>query len=118
DEAQAVARARRGDTEAFRILVDRHSRDVFRLAFAMTGNEHDAEDVVQEAFLKAYRKLAAFEERAQFGSWLHRIAANSPCARLRARVRQDERVERAEGPDGDRTLAVAASDPSPERLLA
>ena len=59
DEAQAVTRARGGDTEAFRFLVERHSRDVFRLAFRMTGNEHDAEDVVQETFLKAYRKLSA-----------------------------------------------------------
>ena len=54
DEAQAVARARAGDAEAFRLLVERHSRGVFRLAFRMTGNEHDAEDVVQETFLKAY----------------------------------------------------------------
>ncbi|HEV7503265.1 MAG TPA: RNA polymerase sigma factor [Vicinamibacteria bacterium] len=118
DEAQAVAQARRGDTEAFRILVERHSRDVFRLAFRMTGNEHDAEDVVQETFWKAYRKLAAFEERSQFGSWVHRIAANCAYDLLRARVRQDERVERAEGPDGVRTLTVAAGDPSPERLVA
>jgi RNA polymerase sigma-70 factor, ECF subfamily len=119
DEAQAVARARAGDTEAFRLLVERHSRDVFRLAFRMTGNEHDAEDVVQEAFLKAYRKLGAFEERAQFGSWLHRIAANCAYDLLRARVRQDDRLERTEGPEGeDRTLTVPAADPSPERLVA
>jgi RNA polymerase sigma-70 factor (ECF subfamily) len=118
DEAQAVTRARGGDNEAFRFLVERHSRDVFRLAFRMTGNEHDAEDVVQETFLKAYRKLSAFEERAQFGSWVHRIAANCAYDLLRARVRHDERLERTEGPDGDRTLTVAADDPSPERLLA
>jgi RNA polymerase sigma-70 factor, ECF subfamily len=119
DEAQAVARARDGDTEAFRFLVERHSRGVFRLAFRMTGNEHDAEDVVQETFLKAYRKLAAFEERAQFGSWLHRIAANCAYDLLRARVRQDDRLDRnTEGPEGDRTLTVAAEDPSPERLVA
>jgi RNA polymerase sigma-70 factor (ECF subfamily) len=118
DEAGLVARARHGDTEAFRILVERHSRDVFRLAFRMTGNEQDAEDVVQETFLKAYRKLAAFEERAQFGSWVHRIAANCSYDILRARVRHDERVERNEGLDGDRTLAVAAGDPSADRLVA
>lgn len=118
DEKAALARARSGDTEAFRVLVERHSRDVFRLAFRMTGNEHDAEDVVQETFLKAYRKLAAFEERAQFGSWLHRIAANCAYDLLRARVRHDDRIERTEGPEGDRTLDVAARDPSPERLVA
>jgi len=118
DEVQAVTRARDGDTEAFRFLVEKHSRGVFRLAFRMTGNEHDAEDVVQETFLKAYRNLAAFEERAQFGSWVHRIAANCAYDLLRARVRRDERLEHAEGPEDDRTLAVAASDPSPERLVA
>jgi len=118
DEAQAVTRARGGDSEAFRLLVERHSREVFRLAFRMTGNEHDAEDVVQEAFLKAYRNLSAFEERAQFGSWVHRIAANCAYDLLRARVRRDDRLEHAEGPEGDRTLTVPANDPSPERLVA
>src|SRR5438445_3761480 len=104
-DAERVAQALAGDRDAFRVLVERHSRSVFRLAFRMTGNEHDAEDVVQETFLKAYRKLDAFEERAQFGSWLHRIAANCAYDLLRARVRRDERVEVSEGPDGDRTLA-------------
>ena len=118
DEAQAVSRARDGDTEAFRLLVERHSREVFRLAFRMTGNEHDAEDVVQETFLKAYRKLAAFEERAQFGSWVHRIAANCAYDLLRARARRDDRLAREDGPEGDRMLAVAAEDPSAERLVA
>jgi RNA polymerase sigma-70 factor (ECF subfamily) len=118
DEAQAVARARDGDGEAFRLLVERHSRGVFRLAFRMTGNEHDAEDVVQETFLKAYRKLGAFEERAQFGSWLHRIAANCAYDLLRARVRQDDRVDRSQDPEGDPILAVPAGNPSPDRLVA
>jgi RNA polymerase sigma-70 factor (ECF subfamily) len=118
DEAQAVARARDGDTEAFRFLVERHSRGVFRLAFRMTGNEHDAEDVVQETFLKAYRKLGAFEERAQLGSWLHRIAANCAYDLLRARVRQDDRIERADASETDPLQAVPAEDPSPERLVA
>ena len=118
DDVQAVARARTGDMDAFRLLVERHSREVFRLAFRMTGNEHDAEDVVQEAFLKAYRKLDLFEERAQFGSWLHRIAANCAYDLLRARARHDERLDRSEGPEGERTLAVPAGDPSPDRVAA
>jgi len=117
DEAQAVARARDGDPEAFRLLVERHSRDVFRLAFRMTGNEHDAEDVVQEAFLKAYRKLDAFEERAQFGSWLHRIAANCAYDLLRARARRDQGVERREEDESDPMLAVPSGAPGPDRLL-
>ena len=72
----AVCRARNGDADAFRTLVERHSRSVFRLTYRMTGNEQDAEDLVQETFIKAFRKLKGFEERARFGSWLHRIAVN------------------------------------------
>ena len=65
-DAAAVALARDGDSEAFRALVDRHSRAVYRLAHRMTGNPHDAEDVVQETFLRAYRQLGRFESRANF----------------------------------------------------
>jgi len=118
DDTEAVAQARTGDADAFRRLVERHSAHVFRLAYRMTRNDHDAEDVVQEAFLKAYRSLDRFEERAHFGSWLHRIAANCAYDVLRARLRRDERVEASEGPEGDRTLAVASADPGPDRLLA
>ena len=71
-----LTRARHGDSEAFRMLVERHSRTAFRLAFRMTGNEQDAEDVVQESLLKAYRHLGRFETRADFGTWLYRIVAN------------------------------------------
>ena len=75
-DAAAVAQVRAGDSDAFRVLVDRHSRSVFRLAFRMTGNEQDAEDLVQETFLRAYRQIARFDGRAGFSTWLYRIAAN------------------------------------------
>ena len=85
-EAVAVlARARRGDNEAFRALVERHSRRAFQLAYRMTGNEQDAEDVVQESFIRAYRQLGRFESRAHFGTWLYRIVANCAVDLLRAR---------------------------------
>jgi hypothetical protein len=67
-----VAKARSGDADAFRVLVERHSRPLFRLAFRMTGNQHDAEDVVQESFLRAWRQLGRFDDRASFGTWLYR----------------------------------------------
>src|ERR1700719_4947475 len=76
ESAAVLARARQGDGEAFRALVERHSRSVFRLAFRMTGNKQDAEDVVQESFLRAYRQLGRFESRANFGTWLYRIVAH------------------------------------------
>ncbi len=61
----AIERAQSGDSDAFRLLVEQHSRAVFRLAFRMTGNEQDAEDVVQETFLRAYRQLDKYEARAK-----------------------------------------------------
>jgi RNA polymerase sigma-70 factor (ECF subfamily) len=88
-DAAAVSRARTGDADAFRLLVERHSPMIFRVAWRMTGNEHDADDVVQEAFLRAYRQIDAFEERANFSTWLHRIAVNCALDLLRARKRAD-----------------------------
>src|ERR1035441_340882 len=69
DEA-AVELTRRGDPDAFRILVDRHSRAVYRLAWRMTANSHEAEDIVQETFLRAYKQLKRFDGRAAFGTWV------------------------------------------------
>ena len=107
----AIDRARRGDRDAFRLLVDRHARPVFRLAFRMTGNENDAEDMVQETFLKAWKQIAKFDNRAAFGTWLHRICANCTLDHIRARKRKQE--ARA----GDDLLPqVATGAPSPERL--
>jgi RNA polymerase sigma factor (sigma-70 family) len=67
-DVATVSRARAGDSDAFRLLVEQHSRPVFRVAYRMTGNEHDADDVVQETFLRAYRQLNRVEERANFGT--------------------------------------------------
>src|ERR1041385_8579598 len=94
--AAVLARARQGDSEAFQILVERHSRRAFQLAFRMTGNEQDAEDVVQESFLRAYRQLHRFESRAGFATWLHRIAANCSLDLLRRRKRRDDPLETLE----------------------
>ena len=71
-DAIAVERTLAGDREAFRVLVERHSRNVYRLAYRMTGNQHDAEEVVQEAFLRAYQKLGQFAARANRRSRLLR----------------------------------------------
>ena len=87
-----LAKARAGDVAAFRTLVETHSRDVFRLAFRITGNEDDAEDAVQETFLRAYRKLDGFESRANFGTWLYRVTANAAIDVLRRRKRTADRT--------------------------
>ena len=88
DDRLAIGKARRGDRDAFRVLVERHSRPVFRLAFRMTGSETDAEDMVQETFLKAWKQMEKFDGRASFGTWLHRICANCTLDHLRARKRR------------------------------
>ena len=87
NDAQDVALARSGDEPAFRRLVERHSRGVFQLAFRLTGNEPDAEDVVQDTFLKAYRELKRFESRSSFKTWVHRITVNCSYDLLRQRPR-------------------------------
>jgi RNA polymerase sigma-70 factor, ECF subfamily len=80
-----VARALAGEEDAFRVLVERHSMGVFQFAYRMTGNEQDAEDVVQETFLRAFRNLNRYESRSQFTTWLYRIATNYSLDLLRAR---------------------------------
>src|ERR1700740_520616 len=65
-----------GDKDAYGQLVARHSQSVFRVAFRITENEADAEEVVQEAFLRGYRKLEDFDARANFRTWIYRIAMN------------------------------------------
>lgn len=117
-DAADVARARSGDERAFQALVERHSRSLFRLAYRMTGNEHDAEDVVQETFLKAYRRLEQFEDRAHFGSWLYRIAANCAYDALRSRARrQGQSPFPEQQQEQDPMGSVAAEQPSPDRLV-
>ena len=117
-DAADVDRARAGDMDAFRVLVERHSHPLFRLAYRITRNEQDAEDIVQDAFLKAYRRLHQFESRANFGSWLYRIAANCAFDTLRARGRREEQPREWEQPDGEAESArLPATDPAPDRLL-
>ena len=93
EDAAAVANARAGDKEAFRLLVERHSHALFRLAYRMTGNEYDAEDVVQEALVKAYRSLDRFEDRSSVGSWLYRITSNCAFDLLRSKQRRGRLIE-------------------------
>jgi RNA polymerase sigma-70 factor (ECF subfamily) len=115
-DSVAVAQARDGDSGAFRVLVERHSRNLFRLAYRMTGHQEDAEDVVQETFLRAYRQLAKFDDRASFGTWLYRIAANCSLDLIRARKRRSENQESPEEGTPDPMQLLADGGPTPERL--
>ena len=115
-DVDAVARAKAGDRDGFRILVERHSRTVFRLAFRMTSNEQDAEDVVQETFLRAYRQLSRYESRSSFGTWLYRIAANCALDLVRSRRRHEQQHDSGGSGEDDVMLRIPASSPQPDRL--
>jgi RNA polymerase sigma-70 factor (ECF subfamily) len=116
-DAATVALARGGNSEAFQALVERHSRAVYRLAHRMTGNPSDAEDVVQETFLKAYKQLGRFESRANFSTWLHRIAVNCSIDLIRSRPHRESGHDAA---DLETIGAAEFSDTAqrtPERLM-
>lgn len=113
----AVRAVLAGDKEAYGALVVHHSHRLFRLAFRITGNETDAEDVVQEAFLRGYQKLESFESRADFGTWIYRIAVRCALDRIGGR-RMDEssRVAEETDPELDE-VQVADLAAGPDRLL-
>ena len=116
EAAAVLARARQGDSDAFRALVETHSRSVFRLAFRMTGNEQDAEDVVQESLLRAYRQLGRFESRANFGTWLYRIVSNCSVDLMRSKQARHDQM-RGDSLDQEGAAELPAADqPGPERM--
>lgn len=114
DVAAVLTKASGGDGEAFSLLVKSHARMAFRLAYRLTGDERDAEDVVQESFIRAYRQINRFEARSNFGTWLHRIVVN--CAMDTLRARHTRRSERLGEPVEDVPDAAVSAAPSPERL--
>jgi RNA polymerase sigma-70 factor (ECF subfamily) len=110
-EAELVSRARRGDETAFDWLVAAHGEVAFRTAYLVVGDAAEAEDAVQEAFVKAYRALDRFEEGAAFRPWLLRIVGNTARNRRRARGRRLGLQLRAAA------LADRRSAPSPEAIV-
>jgi RNA polymerase sigma-70 factor (ECF subfamily) len=109
---ELVDRVRGGDDEAFRVLVERHSRSIYRSAYRITGNAADADDVVQETFLRAYRAAGSFDARASFTTWLHRIAINCSLDLIDSRKRRDHRIN-----DGEDLSLLASTDASPDRIV-
>jgi RNA polymerase sigma-70 factor, ECF subfamily len=97
-----VNSARAGDVQAFETLVNKYDRQIFRIAQHITQNREDAQDIVQDAFLKAYEKLDQFQGNSKFYTWLVRIAVNESLMRLRKRrtgkmVSIDDDIETEEG---------------------
>lgn len=120
-DAIAVERTLAGEQEAYRVLVERHSRRVYQLAYRMSGNAYDAEEIVQEAFLRAYQKLEQFAGSANFGTWVYRIATNYAIDRMRQGRSEDARRIGVSNPveggiEVDPLSQVRDQRPSPERL--
>lgn len=90
-----LGRAREGDREAFGRLVQRHQRRVYAAALHILGNHSDADDVTQEAFVRAYRGLASFDGRADFFTWLYRITINTALNSLRGGKRGEALAQRS-----------------------
>src|SRR5436305_1678458 len=120
EELQLVQAAKRGDITAFEQLVKRYDRNVFRIAQHITQNREDAEDVVQDAFLKAYQNLGQFQGNSKFYTWLVRIAVNE--ALMKLRKRKPERVvsldEDVQTEDDSLPREVADWSPNPEQLYS
>jgi RNA polymerase sigma-70 factor (ECF subfamily) len=113
DLAELVVAAKAGDSEAYRELVRATYADAYTLAFRLIGNEEDARDVVQEAYLRAYKGLKHFRGDAAFTTWMYRITANCASSHLTRR-----REDRHETLDEESQLADERPEADPERRMA
>jgi RNA polymerase sigma-70 factor (ECF subfamily) len=113
-DAALVSRAREGDQDAARALVERHSARLFQLAYRMTGNEQDSEDIVQESFLKAFRNLIRYDDRSEFGAWLRRIASNCAIDHIRKRQRQPSASMLPHFEESEHEIELPSPEPSPD----
>ena len=114
-DARLIARAQKGDEDAFALLFDQHKRRVYSLCLRMTGDTAEAEDLSQEAFLQLFRKITTFRFESAFSTWLHRMVVNVVLMHLRKKglqqvslddvdSSQDEPVKREYGDDDKRLL--------------
>jgi RNA polymerase sigma-70 factor (ECF subfamily) len=111
DEVELVAAAKGGDITAFEELVRASQAEVYTLAYRLTGNEEDARDVAQEAYLRAFRSLKRFRGDARFSTWMHRITANCALTFLAKRTKG-----RHEELSSDESVADERPESSPEMM--
>ena len=119
-EKEAIRDVLAGNRDAYRVLMDRHFGTVTRIAFRITGNEADAEEAAQEAFLRAYNKLPSFRQDSAFSTWITRIAMNTAINLVERRNRdlsyQGPRIADEFSP-ANHTVRVADTQPNPEGAL-
>lgn len=119
-ETTLVHAAKAGDMDAFEQLVRRNQGMVFRIAHHITGSPEDAEEVIQEAFLKAFQNLDSFEERSRFSTWVTRITVNAALMRLRARRGRETAPFGDDNSDDPSALPQEIADwrPDPEQIYS
>lgn len=119
-ETEAIRDVLAGNRDAYRVLMDRHFRSVSRIAFRITGNEADAEEAAQEAFLRAYNKLPNFRQDSAFSTWIIRITMNTAINLVERRNRDltyyAPRIE-DETSIADHTIRIADRQAGPEGIL-
>jgi RNA polymerase sigma-70 factor (ECF subfamily) len=113
-DEQVVARVLAGETALYEILMRRHNQRLYRIARAILRDDAEAEDVMQDAYVRAYQKLASFEGRAKFSTWLTRIAVHEALARCQRRSRFQS-LDGTDSSHGDLMNSSTSSDRSPEQ---
>lgn len=102
---ELVARVRAGDQEAFALLVERHKRSVYNLAYRLLGSANDADDAAQETFMRAYTRLTTYAPDGRFGAWLSAICSHWCIDTMRARQRRVQTVALGRVPESDRFIS-------------
>src|SRR5437588_7758764 len=113
-DEEVVKRVLEGETGLYELLMRRHNQRVYRVARAILRDDAEAEDVMQDAYVRAYQNLAGFEGRAKFVTWLTRIAVHEALTRSRRRVRS-QAVDPADESHGEIMQSLPSSVRSPER---
>jgi len=101
EEQDVIAQVRRGERAAFAVLVDAYAKPIFNLAFRMTGNRQDADDLAQETFLRVYQKLKRFDPEKKFFTWLYTIALNIIRNHLKSSPERTARIAEMAHPPSD-----------------
>src|SRR5205814_1882264 len=113
---EVVDRVKAGDTALYEILMRRYNQRLYRVARAILRDDAESEDVMQDAYVRAYEHLDQFAGRSLFSTWLTRIAAHEALARLRLRARNPQFDDTDD--DGDLAMNLAASSPGPEENVS
>ncbi|HEY8350494.1 MAG TPA: sigma-70 family RNA polymerase sigma factor [Clostridia bacterium] len=118
NERLLISKAKAGDVEAFEQLIEAYQKKVYNLALRMTGNQDDAADLAQEAFIRVFRSISGFKEQSSFSTWVYRITTNVCLDEIRKRKNRkvisiDEEIHMD---DGDIKRQVISEEPLPDEL--